>query len=154
MIFQAWCFQKYWSAIARDSSMNWFKVEKKGKKCFRTSINKLKCHYFHHFQFTKFTVTLADKHETVGRNDKIYNSFLGVTNRRQGDNQGSIVICIKKQTKLWVGHFVTISGHFLVNCINIFHKIELQTIILMCLTCLNLIWIKSYNIKHNLCHFL
>ena len=32
--------------------------------------------------------------------------------------------------------------------INIFHKIELQTIILMRLTCLNLIWINSYNIKH------
>ena len=58
-------------------------------------------------------------------------------------NLNAIVICVKKQTKLWVGRFMTISGHFLANYINIFHKIELQTIILMCLTCLNLIWIKS-----------
>ena len=59
-----------------------------------------------------------------------------------------IVWCIKKQTNLWVGHFMTLSGLFLANYIIIFHKIELQTIILMCLTCLNLIWIKSYDIKH------
>ena len=59
-----------------------------------------------------------------------------------------IVLCVKKQTNLWVGQFTTLSGHFLANCINIFHKIELQTIILMCLTCLNLIWIKSYDIRH------
>ena len=52
------------------------------------------------------------------------------------------------------GHLGTISGHFLANYINIFHKIELQTIIMMCLTCLNLFWIKSYNIKYNFCHFL
>ena len=37
-------------------------------------------------------------------------------------------------------------GHFLANYINIFHKIELPTIILMCLTCINLVWIKSYEI--------
>ena len=60
----------------------------------------------------------------------------------------------KKQTKLRVDPFMTISGNFLANSINIFYKIELQAIILMCLTCLNLFWIKSYNIKHNYCHFL
>ena len=43
--------------------------------------------------------------------------------------------CIKKQKNRWVGHFKTLSGHFLANYINNFHKIELQTIILMCLTC-------------------
>ena len=59
-----------------------------------------------------------------------------------------IVLCIKNQNHLWVGHFLTLSGHFLVNYINILHKIELQTVILMCLTCLNGIWIKSYDIKH------
>ena len=62
--------------------------------------------------------------------------------------QHTIVLCIKKQKNRWVGHFTTLSGHFLANYINIFHKIELPTIILMCLTCLNLIWIKSYDIKH------
>ena len=70
------------------------------------------------------------------------------------DKQFCIVLCVKKQTNLWVGHFTTLSGHFLAHYINIFHKIELQTIILMCLTCLNLIWIKSYDIKHIFFHFL
>ena len=60
----------------------------------------------------------------------------------------------KKQKKLWVGHFMILSDHFLANYLYVFHKIELQTIILMCLTCLNLFWIKSYNIKHNFCHIL
>ena len=54
----------------------------------------------------------------------------------------------KKQTYLWIGHFTALSVHFLANYINIFHKIELQMIILMFLKCLNLIWIKIYNIKH------
>ena len=58
----------------------------------------------------------------------------------------NIVLCVKKQKNWWVGHFTTLSGHFLANYINIFHKIELPTIILMCLTCLNLVWIKSYDI--------
>ena len=43
------------------------------------------------------------------------------------------------------GHFMTISGYFFVNYINIFHKTEIQMIILMCLVCKNFIWIKSYN---------
>ena len=33
--------------------------------------------------------------------------------------------------------------------LNIFHKNGIPTIILRCLTCLNLSWIKSYDIKHN-----
>ena len=55
----------------------------------------------------------------------------------------SIVLCVKKQNNLWVRHFTTLSGHFLANYTNIFLKIELQAIILMCLTCLNLICIKQ-----------
>ena len=118
----------------------------------------------------------------------------------------SIVLCVKKQTNLWVGHFTTlwsffgqlhqylsqnwasdnhfdvpnmpksyldqklwhkthffhflffailqrkntenlwligtISGHFLANYMKIFHKKEVQTVILRCLLCLNLNWIK------------
>ena len=44
------------------------------------------------------------------------------------------------------GYFITISGHFFGNYINIFHKTEIQTVILRCLVCKNLYWIKSYNI--------
>ena len=68
--------------------------------------------------------------------------------------EDTIVWCIKNRSYLWVGHFMTLTGHFFANYINIFHKIELPTIILMCLTCLNLIWIKSYDIKHIFFHFL
>ena len=35
---------------------------------------------------------------------------------------------------------------FFGNYIDIFHKTEIQTIILRCLVCLNLNWIKSYDI--------
>jgi hypothetical protein len=44
------------------------------------------------------------------------------------------------------GHLKTISGHFFANYIDVFHKTEDQTVILRCLTCLNLNWIKSYDI--------
>ena len=40
-------------------------------------------------------------------------------------------------------HFRTITEHFFANHINIFHKTEVQTIILRCSTCLNLNCIKS-----------
>ena len=38
------------------------------------------------------------------------------------------------------------NGHFFGNYINIFHKTEIQLVILRCLVCKNLNWIKSYNI--------
>ena len=41
----------------------------------------------------------------------------------------------------------TISGHFFANCINIFHKTEVQTVILVCLMGQNLNWFKIYNAK-------
>ena len=53
----------------------------------------------------------------------------------------------KKTENLWLmnGGFTTISGHFFANYIKIFHKTEIQTVILRCLVCLNLNWIKSNN---------
>ena len=44
-------------------------------------------------------------------------------------------------------HFSTISGHFPANCIFIFYKTEVQTVILRCLTSLNLIRHKKYDAK-------
>ena len=44
---------------------------------------------------------------------------------------------------------MAISCHFIANYINIFHKTEVQMIILRCIACLNLNWIKSYHINHN-----
>ena len=43
-------------------------------------------------------------------------------------------------------HFLTVFGPFCANYMNIFHKTEVQTVILRCLIILNLIWIKSYYI--------
>jgi hypothetical protein len=56
---------------------------------------------------------------------------------------------VKKNTEnLWLinSQFRIISGHFLANYMKIFHKKEVQMVILRCLVCLNLNWIKSYNL--------
>ena len=58
-------------------------------------------------------------------------------------------LCFKtKMTKVGVGRFTSISGHFFANYINSFHKIEVLTVILKGLSCQNLKWIKSYDINH------
>ena len=44
------------------------------------------------------------------------------------------------------GNFLTVCGHFCGNNIAIFHKIEIQTVILKCCVYLNLNWIKIYEI--------
>ena len=44
------------------------------------------------------------------------------------------------------GHFTTIYGHFFANYIDIFHKNEIQVVILRYVVCLNLNWIKSCDI--------
>ena len=53
-----------------------------------------------------------------------------------------------KRTKEWKKR--TISGHFFVNYMNIFHKNEVQTVILMGLKGLNLNWFNSDDIKYRL----
>ena len=56
--------------------------------------------------------------------------------------------CKKKNEKLQFinGHFTTIYGHFSANHDKIFHKTEVQTVILRGLVYLYLNWIKSYDI--------
>ena len=49
--------------------------------------------------------------------------------------------------------FRTSSGHFFANYMNIFHKTEVQTVILRCLTGLKLNWLKSYDTKCKHFHF-
>ena len=46
-----------------------------------------------------------------------------------------------------IAHFTTISGHFSANCMFIFHKKEVQTVILRCLTGLNIDWFKNYGLR-------
>ena len=43
--------------------------------------------------------------------------------------------------------FRVLSVYNFANCINIFHKTEVQTVILMCLTGQNHNWFKSYDTK-------
>ena len=47
---------------------------------------------------------------------------------------------------LWDYHFLTVFGHFFAIFMNIFHKTEVQMVILRCLVSLNINWIKSYYI--------
>ena len=56
---------------------------------------------------------------------------------------------------LWLinGHISTISSH-LCPYINIFHKIEVQTVILRCWTGLKLNWFKSYDTKRKYFRYL
>ena len=55
----------------------------------------------------------------------------------------------KTKENLWLinGHFMTISGHFFANYIEIFHKTEIQTVILRCLVFLNPNYLKSCHIR-------
>ena len=46
-------------------------------------------------------------------------------------------------------HFRTISSHFFANYMNIFHKTEVQSVILRCWTGLKLNWFKSYDTNAN-----
>ena len=58
-----------------------------------------------------------------------------------------IDLSMKKETTLRVGHFTTISGHFFANCMFIFHKTEVQMVILRCLTGLHLDWFRHYGLR-------
>ena len=50
----------------------------------------------------------------------------------QFDHSYSKDLSETKMTKLGVGHFTSISGHFSANYIKIFHKTEVQTVTLRC----------------------
>ena len=54
--------------------------------------------------------------------------------------------CAKNLTQLWIWPFYDHFSHFFASYINIFYKNKVQTIILRCLTSLNLNWIKSYSL--------
>ena len=46
-----------------------------------------------------------------------------------------------------IANFTTISGHFVANCMFIFHKKEVQKVILRCLMGLNTNWFKNYGLR-------
>ena len=90
MIFQAWCFQKYWSAIARDSSMKWFKVEKR-KEMFPYVHKQAKMSLFSPFSVHKISPWPCQTNMELSEDmiDKTYNSFPRVTSRNKGGNLGN-----------------------------------------------------------------
>ena len=57
---------------------------------------------------------------------------------------------LEKDTTFTFGHFTTISGHFFINYIFIFHKSQKQTVILRGYTCLNPNWIKIYDVNQKM----
>jgi hypothetical protein len=85
----------------------------------------------------------------IGHNELFLGSVFGLYQNNFAIDRIAKFIdyCTKKETTLRVGHFTTTSGHFSANCINIFHKTGDQRNILRCVTCLNLNWIKSYDIN-------
>jgi hypothetical protein len=60
------------------------------------------------------------------------------------------IYSVSKWNWLINSHYTTISGHLFATCMSIFQKNEVQTIILRCLTGLNLDWFKSYGLKCSL----
>ena len=48
---------------------------------------------------------------------------------------------------LFYNCYKTVSGHFFATCVFIFHKTEVQTVILRCLMGLNCNWFKSYGLR-------
>ena len=65
----------------------------------------------------------------------------------------SNVWCSLFRSSYCYGNSKPIFGHFFAKHIYIFHKTEVQTVILSCSTYLNLNCIKSYNRKHKNVHF-
>ena len=53
-----------------------------------------------------------------------------------------------KKRHLINSHFTTISGQFFAYYMIIFHKTEVQTVILRCLVSVNHNWYKTYDTKH------
>ena len=52
-----------------------------------------------------------------------------------------------------IANFTTISGHFFANCMSIFHKTEVQTVILVYFTDLKSDWFKGYDKNANISIF-
>ena len=90
--------------------------------------------YYRHFYLRQTTKAKESKSSALPKNEWVI--VLDI----------NIVWCVKNRNYLRVGYFITLWGPFFANYINIFQKIELPMIILMCLTCLNLIWIRSFDI--------
>ena len=70
----------------------------------------------------------------------------GTNNNRNLFDAKSLQRRVAYSSSIGNRHHPTISSHFFAIYINIFHKTEIQTVILRCLVSLNLNWIKSYGI--------
>ena len=98
-----------------------------------------------------FKETLQYSVKRISRSKKKFNHRMVVKTRLRLVSlmtAATIVLSAKIDTTLLVGHFTAISGHFFANYVNMFQKTEVLTVILRCLTCLNLNLIKNYYINH------
>ena len=79
-----------------------------------------------------------------------YKSYGKKHKKTKNTKDANVCFCTKLQKKrqLINSHFKTIYGHFFANYMFIFHKTEIQTVILRCLTIINLNCYKSYDTKH------
>ena len=85
-----------------------------------------------------FFIWVSSNHEKL--------SVWNVSNRVQCPC--TIEWCVKNLTQLWIWPFYGHFSHFFTSYINIFYITKVQTVILRCLTSLNLNWIKSYYMNH------
>ena len=60
---------------------------------------------------------------------------------------GWLIKSVRKWMLLFYNCYKTVSGHFFATCVFIFHKTEVQTVILRCLMGLNCNWFKSYGLR-------
>ena len=75
-------------------------------------------------------------------------AFSQVIHRNSNDIEG-----VSPNLRLINGSFLTLSSHLFANYMIIFHKTEVQTVILRCWMGLYLNWFKSYDTKCNFFHF-
>ena len=73
--------------------------------------------------------------------------------QKQKSKQTFLVNYVSKRMSLINDHCTTISGHFFAICMFLFHKTEVLTVILRCLTGLTYDWLKSYDTKGKYFHF-
>ena len=79
-----------------------------------------------------------------------------VGQKTRKEKKGAIIyikVCIQTNVPLLNVLCTTIPGHFFAICVSIFHKTEVLTVILRCLTGLIYDWLKIYDAKRKYFHF-
>ena len=83
----------------------------------------------------------------IANNNKNHILIIKISVKYEIDTLSYELNSVSKWMSLINDSCTTISGHSIVNYINIFNKTEVLTVILRCLMCLNVNWFKSYDTK-------